>query len=1158
MQTISKMLNEFIEAENWAYSLNVIQQYPELLGDAPSALLMQIIQEAEQEGDTERSKKLKYWQELLSRCREVNLEQVFYEQVIKTNNLPSIPTEYQAQVDEAQRASAYYLMQGDISFLNQSISIWDTLLKHSNFVASLSSFRLAVLRIAGEAYAQRYWVETRQEDIESTIALWNQILEQSAIGSVDHTQTASRMWSLSNRLRDLFRQSGKPWELDAAIQANEIVVNHTSSSTQLLYRLNRLGMSLIARYEKAGELRDLEIAIEVWNRALEYCLPNSSEAYLIMANLGSSLIRQYEYAGDVSNLERALTYLEDAKRNTPEDSPYLLSRSSNLSAAINEIYLRTGSNDELDKMINMCRQAVDREMPDSPRLGAYLNNLAMALSSRFSRKGNLVDLNNAILTCEQALQSTSLNDVMRSTVLNNYSEYLRRRFERQGRIDDINAAIDASINASRLTVTNPISQAAILNNIGNALSSRYYLIGEQADLDASIQAHEDALNLTPDKSPSMPVRQNNLSNMLRERASLTGSINELDRAVDLCKDAIDGTEQYSPQQVTLLDNLANALRERFTLVGASTDKEQATEKYAQAIRLGLELAIGEGLRSARNWGQWAFERKDWGEAAKAFAYAQEASELLFRVQLTRSDNESWLRETQGIADLTAYALAKNGQLQDAATILEQGRARLLAEVLERNWADLEKLQQMQPDLYNRYTQAAQRISSIKDEYNPKAQLIDNDYVAASEAIRLELDSVIKEIQSTPSFEEFLTSKSFDSIQASIQSLERSTSVVYLANTRAGSLALIIGADWMEAVWLDFDESDLQLLLKDYIPGIFSDDTDDADKAVEHILPILGKEIISSISECLRKHEATGVVLIPAGKLALLPLHAAQYSKDGGVTCLLDEFDVSYSPNVRVLDFAREEFNRRNNESYFVGIGNPLPHPNPLEGAEAELEKVAGFFQAERSETLYAEEATKQAVLNVIQRATLLHFACHGLFNAEDPLDSRLELASDEVLTLREIIYADARPEKARLIVMSACESGISDFRNLPDEFIGLPAGFLQAGVPGIVATLWAIADIATSLLMVRFYKNLLQGDDPNNREPMHPALALRQAQIWLRDVTAAELIAYYEAELRKPDSEQSISFGFDKEELDYLNELDPDSCPFDHPTYWAAFVFNGY
>src|SRR5581483_9665995 len=64
----------------------------------------------------------------------------------------------------------------------------------------------------------------------------------------------------------------------------------------------------------------------------------------------------------------------------------------------------------------------------------------------------------------------------------------------------------------------------------------------------------------------------------------------------------------------------------------------------------------------------------------------------------------------------------------------------------------------------------------------------------------------------------------------------------------------------------------------------------------------------------------------------------------------------------------------------------------------------------------------------------------------------------------------------------------------------LAAGMLQAGAAAILASLWAVDDKATYLLMVRF---ALEWFPRMNDEP--PARALANAQHWLRTVTNHEL-----------------------------------------------------
>ncbi len=89
------------------------------------------------------------------------------------------------------------------------------------------------------------------------------------------------------------------------------------------------------------------------------------------------------------------------------------------------------------------------------------------------------------------------------------------------------------------------------------------------------------------------------------------------------------------------------------------------------------------------------------------------------------------------------------------------------------------------------------------------------------------------------------------------------------------------------------------------------------------------------------------------------------------------------------------------------------------------------------------------------------------------------------------ILKELRLQETYLAVLSACESGIVDIRNLPDECIGLPAGFLAAGAENVVSTLWKVSDESACRLMKIFYQNLMD-------KKMAPAEALRKAQLFLR------------------------------------------------------------
>jgi CHAT domain-containing protein len=120
----------------------------------------------------------------------------------------------------------------------------------------------------------------------------------------------------------------------------------------------------------------------------------------------------------------------------------------------------------------------------------------------------------------------------------------------------------------------------------------------------------------------------------------------------------------------------------------------------------------------------------------------------------------------------------------------------------------------------------------------------------------------------------------------------------------------------------------------------------------------------------------------------------------------------------------------------------------------------------------------------------VHLACHGEFSWLDPTASGLQLAGNELLSARDVASL-LRLEEVRLVVLSACETGITESDRLPNEYVGLAGSFLQAGAPTVVCSLWSVEDESTARLMGAFYERHVAGGAP-------PAAALRDAQLRLR------------------------------------------------------------
>src|SRR5260370_744318 len=90
---------------------------------------------------------------------------------------------------------------------------------------------------------------------------------------------------------------------------------------------------------------------------------------------------------------------------------------------------------------------------------------------------------------------------------------------------------------------------------------------------------------------------------------------------------------------------------------------------------------------------------------------------------------------------------------------------------------------------------------------------------------------------------------------------------------------------------------------------------------------------------------------------------------------------------------------------------------------------------------------------------------------------------------------------ADLVVLSACETGLGKEAR-GDGLLGFAQAFLSKGARSVVLSRWKVDDTATSLLMVRFYENLLASRAL--KKPLGRAAALDEAKKWLRTLPRKE------------------------------------------------------
>ncbi len=246
--------------------------------------------------------------------------------------------------------------------------------------------------------------------------------------------------------------------------------------------------------------------------------------------------------------------------------------------------------------------------------------------------------------------------------------------------------------------------------------------------------------------------------------------------------------------------------------------------------------------------------------------------------------------------------------------------------------------------------------------------------------------------------------------------------------------------------------------------------------------------------------------------------------------------MGYAPSCQLLQLSQNQ--QRPNFTSIFAIQNPR---GDLSYTDLEVATIGSFFA--ETQVLVKQEATKAALNdnNNFKSAHCCHFSCHGDFNLASPLESALILADNERLTLAEIFALSLN--QCRLITLSACETGIADATSISDEYISLPSGFLYAGTPSVVSSLWTVNDLSTALLMIKFYQNLCTH--------VSVAVTSNQAQQWLRNLTKIHLEEWI------AEHQSRLDFTLRMQLRRRFHNLPDNTQVFESPFYWAAFCAIG-
>lgn len=727
------------------------------------------------------------------------------------------------------------------------------------------------------------------------------------------------------------------------------------------------------------------------------------------------------------------------------------------------------------------------------------------------------------------------------------------------KIDNAQMALDTLAGVVEYWQSNrePRHASESKNLLGYALQRLAVRQGPEA-IDAAIAAFKDSVDLAEKFGLA------NLANFASNLASAHAELGQFDEAVAAMNRALASVDRETQGYAwAVIRRNQAALHSRFHDETAPAHVEEAVRALRECLEVFDARNYPDDRRDTqKGLGTLYMRRARHAEALAAFRDAIDCAERIYARAFTETGRLEGAGAMAPVYRDAAFCLAKLGQAGEALLLHERSRTRVLSDALELGAASFDSLT---ADQRAAAEEAREEIARLDDEMRRP----DDEPGRRSDAV---LGSLLQQARDRLGHVLTYTHAAAPTLAELLTCIPPDGALVMPIVTAWGGVALVVPAgvatpNASHVLSLDLTSHELNLLLtgeedqpgllrayRELIDALGSPDVKQRRHALERYrlnvtdtCASLWQRLMGPVCErlgLLDIREQAPILIVPHGSMGLLPLHAAA---DVGAAPFVQRFTPRFAPSLAVLAHISDRARDNAAPMRLLAVSDSR---GDLRFARLESAEIVRLFGTDRSQVLAGSDATPEALKANVRGATHIHFACHGFFSWRDARRSGLALAGDSTLDVAEFMSPRVDLGASRLVSISACESGLSDYANLPDEYLGLPAALLLAGAPTVVSTLWAVQDNCTSLLMSEFYRRLLSGTEVSE--------ALAAAQRWLSLLTMAELRAWVERaqeQLRDAGSAQALAAW--STELQRLQGIPDSARPYSSPYYWAAFTVVG-
>ncbi|KAJ7133318.1 CHAT domain-containing protein [Mycena epipterygia] len=986
----------------------------------------------------------------------------------------------------------------------------------------------------GQLFHKRFNQKADISDLDSAVNLYREAI---ALQSVPYSDRDALFSNLGAALDERFEISGTISELDEAIEAHRKALTLLSGSHPqhdiFLYNQAR---SQYQRWTRLANVEDLDSSIECYRGALALQSPPHPQREQSLVGLGKALRERVDKRGDMSDLHDDIEIHRELLSLRPAPDPHRKHSLRNLATGLHKrcrLYQQSAT--DLDRAIELQREAVTLVPAPDPDRGVYLDTLASLLSTRFKQRGDFADLDTVISLYREAITVLPVAHFACDRPLGNLSAALYMRYESNRNRSDLELAIDFCRQALTLRPTPHPDRADSLANLAGLLQLRMEESKDAQDINNVIDLYHEALGHWKVSHPNYTTTLINLALTLAIRFQQSGDPTDLESSSDSIYEALHRVPEPSPVRGNALSTMATTLLLKYKQSGESHYLDESMSTFHEASTY-IYGSVPHRLFIAQ---QWAKDAEEVGHTSALEAY-RIAISLLPQLAMLGLDiyarRRALTTPRHGLASKAADCAIRFDDLNTAVELLETGRSVFWSQALQLR-TPLDELRLVDPELADKASAILVKLEegshrnlssrSILAPYSQEYISLDVEAQGYSD-LNVEWLQTLQNIRQRKGLEHFLLPKPFEALRYS--AIHGPVVILNASGSHATALIITLDKDvqclplpditfWSAMVMARLLRvqglPNSSFLISKVLTELYAVSNRGELSATEirlyghmegapnlnhgdflrfllgELWTSIGKPVLSAL-KLTKSANPPRIWWCPTGPFCFLPIHAAGVYEENNEHCLSDYVISSYAPTLStLLDRPTHTATR------FKMTAVIQPETTGFASlwyTREELSKIEARVPPQWLTSLGRNSQTAvDTALFHLHQSSIAHFACHGVQDSANPLDSGLLLTDGRLKVSQIMERANDSPNETSfrnrmsLAFLSACETAKGD-EELPDEAMHLASALLFAGFRGVVATMWTIADPDGPKVADDFYEYLFRQCDAVSNPPSRPDL----------------------------------------------------------------------